>query len=60
MLLVKVSSELKKVLSLKWRNSPWEIFNDEEGSTPRPSNYVDCEMQGIEMSPGQEGVVLRA
>ena len=60
MLLVKVSSELKKVLSLKWRNSPWEIFNDEEGSAPRPSNYVDCEMQGIGMSPGQEGVVLSA
>ena len=45
LLLVKVFSELKKVLSKKWRNSPWDVFNwwgGECSADPTIRPIVEC------------------
>ena len=58
LLLVKVFSELKKVLSLKWRNPLWEVFSwwGECSADPEIKPIVEC---SVGMSPGQKCAVLR-
>ena len=59
LLLMKVFTELKKVLSLKWRNPPWEASNWwRRGAVADPAirPIVEC---SVGVSPGQKGKVLR-
>ena len=59
LLLVKILTELKKVFSLKWRNSPREAFSwwgGECSADPAIWLIVEC---SVGMSPEQEGTVLR-
>ena len=56
--LVKILTELKKVFSLKWRNTPWEAFSWWGGECPADPairSFVGC---SIAVTPGQEGIVL--
>ena len=58
-LLSKVFAELEKVVSLKWRCTPWEAFHwwrREHSADPAVRPTVECSVGVI---PGQEGTVLR-
>ena len=58
LLLPKVFTDLEKILSLKWRCPPWEIFHwwrGEHSTDPAVRPIVEC---SVRVSPGQDSIVL--